>query len=65
MFKDKPDKSHVTADHCCQSCGRKFRLEIHHHTTGKFGLLGGVLYGQDMNQLTATCEACYNKDPEL
>ena len=65
MFEDTPDKSHLSFDGCCQSCGRHFRIEIHHHSSGGYGLLGGVLYVQDPKQLTARCEACYRDNPEL
>lgn len=65
MFKDTPDRSHLSVDGCCQRCGRDFKIEIHHHSSGGYGLLGGVLYEQDVNQLVARCEACYHDDPEL
>ena len=65
MFKDNPDKSHLSFDGCCQSCGRDFTIVIHHNSSGRYGLLGGVLYEQDVNQLIARCEACYHHNPEL
>ena len=65
MFKDSPEKSHLSFDSCCQSCGRDFTIEIHHHASGGYGLLGGVFYEQDVNQLIARCEACYQNNPEL
>ncbi len=33
--------------------GRNFKIEIHHHSSGGYGLLGGVLYGKETNQLIA------------
>jgi hypothetical protein len=65
MFKDRPDKSLLSYDGCCQSCGRNFTIEIHHHSSGGYGLLGGVLYGKDVKQLVARCEACYHDSPDL
>ena len=65
MFEDTADKSCLTYDGCCQSCGCNFKIEIHHHTSGGYGLLGGVLYGKEANQLIARCEACYHNNPEL
>ena len=65
MFEDTADKSCLTYDGCCHSCGRKFKIEIHHHSSGGYGLLGGVLYGRDADQLIARCEACYHKDHKL
>jgi len=66
MFKDTADQSYLTYDGYCQSCGRNFKIEIHHHASGGYGLLGGVLYEKDAHQLTARCEACYQKmvEPE-
>ena len=65
MFKDSPEKSHLSFESCCQSCGRDFTIEIHHHASGGYGLLGGVFYEQDVNQLIARCEACYQNNPGL
>jgi hypothetical protein len=65
MFADRPAKSRLSYAGCCQSCGRDFTIEIHQHASGSYGLLGGVLYEQDLNRLTARCEACYQRDPEL
>ena len=59
MFKDTDAKSCLTYDGCCQSCGRNFKIEIHHHASGGYGLLGGVLYEKDADQLIARCEGCY------
>jgi hypothetical protein len=65
MFKDRSDKSHLSIDGCCQSCGRDFTIDIHHHSSGGYGLIGGVLCEQDADQLIARCEACYHNSPEL
>ena len=65
MFKDSSDKSHLSIDGCCQSCGRDFTIDIHHHSSGGYGLMGGVLYEQDADQLIARCEDCYHNCPEL
>jgi hypothetical protein len=65
MFKDSPDKSQLSINGSCQTCGRNFTIEIHHHSTGAYGLQGGVLYGQDVNRLVARCESCYHDNPEL
>ena len=65
MFEDIPDKSQLTVEGCCQSCGRNFTIEIHHHSSGGYGLLGGVLYEQDTDQLIARCEDCYQKKHHL
>jgi len=64
MFKNSPANSHLSIDDCCRSCGRKITISIHHYTSGRYGLLGGVLYEQESNQLVARCEACYQNDPE-
>jgi len=47
MLKDSPDRSQLSFDACCQSCGSNFTIEIHHHSPGGYGLLGGVLYEND------------------
>jgi hypothetical protein len=65
MFEDTADKSCLTYDGCCQSCGCNFKIEIHHHSSGGYGLLGGVLYEKEANQLIARCEACYHNNPGL
>ena len=65
MFKDTADKSCLTYDGCCHSCGRDFKIEIHHHESGGYGLLGGVLYEKDADQLIARCETFYHKNHEL
>ena len=65
MFKDSSDKSHLSIDGCCQSCGRDFTIDIHHHSSGGYGLIGGVLYELYADQLIARCEAFYHNSPEL
>jgi hypothetical protein len=65
MFEDIPDKSQLIVDGQCRSCGRDFKIEIHHHPSGGYGLAGGVLYMQDADQLIAKCEACYHNNPDL
>ena len=65
MFKETDDKSCLTYDGCCNSCGRDFKIEIHHHSSGGYGLLGGVLYEKESDQLSARCEACYHRKNEL
>jgi hypothetical protein len=64
MFQSSSDKSHLTVNGCCQSCGKRFSIEIHHLSSGGYGLLGGVLYEQDVNRLIARCEDCYHNDPD-
>ena len=65
MFEDIPNKSQLIVDGQCRSCGRNFKIEIHHHPSGGYGLAGGVLYMQETDQLIAKCEACYHNNPEL
>ena len=65
MFEDISDTSQLSVEGCCRSCGRNFTIEIHHHSSGGYGLLGGVLYEQDAYQLIARCEACYHKNHKL
>jgi hypothetical protein len=65
MFEDIPDKSQLIVDGQCRSCGRDFKIEIHHHPSGGYGLAGGVLYMQETDQLIAKCEACYHNNPDL
>ena len=65
MFEDIPDRSRLTVESCCRSCGRNFTIEIHHHSSGGYGLLGGVLYEQDADRLIAKCDDCYHQNHQL
>jgi len=65
MFEDIPDRSRLTVESCCRSCGCNFTIEIHHHSSGGYGLLGGVLYEQDVDRLIAKCDDCYHQNHQL
>ena len=65
MFMESPAPSRLTYDGSCKKCGRDFKIEIHHHASGGYGLAGGVLYMQEADQITAKCETCYQANHEL
>ena len=48
----------------CHNCGYDFDIEIT-KTSGGYGLLGGVLYEPNPQNLVALCLACYLKSGEI
>ena len=44
----------------CQTCGSLTTIEIS-KTSGGYGLIGGVLYETDLDNLIALCVRCYDK----
>ena len=64
MFEHSSDKVHLSFNGSCRSCGHAVTIEIHHHSAG-YGLLGGVIYEQGLNQLIAKCEECYHNNYDL
>ena len=64
MFEHSPDKARLSFNGSCRSCGHDVTIEIHHHASG-YGLLGGVIYEQGLNQLIAKCEECYHTNHNL
>ena len=64
MFEQNPDKSQLSFNSCCQSCGCQLTIEINKLPSG-FGLKGGVIFESNSDQLFAKCDACYQNKIKL
>ena len=61
MFASSLDNLCLSFRSHCQSCGHELSIEIHKLSSG-FGLIGGVLFESNSDDLNAECDACYQNN---
>jgi Zn finger protein HypA/HybF involved in hydrogenase expression len=61
MFKANPEKSTIVLKDKCSDCGCNTIIEIT-HTSGGYGLQGGVLFKSSTDNYIAKCPDCYEKN---
>ena len=61
MFERSMPSKHLSYEGTCHNCCCDVEVEIA-KTSGGYGLLGGVLYEPDPDNIIIVCDHCYEKD---
>ena len=61
MFEQSMPSKHLSYEGTCHNCGHNVEIEIA-KTAGGYGLLGGVLYEPEPDNIILICDRCHEKN---